>query len=488
MLPEIHEIRLDNGFRAILVERRGLPLVASVTCYSVGSRDERTGETGVSHFLEHMMFKGTGRYAKGEIDALTAKLGGSNNAFTDHDWTAYYFNLASDRWETALEVEADRMVNCLLDPAEFEAEKSVVLEELAMGEDDPWTGLWHATEALAFDVHPYRHPVIGYRQDLERLNVEGMRDYYRRHYGPNRACLVAIGDLDTKKTTKRIQQLFGSLQPAPERAPVLDEPETGAERRGIVRAPGSLTRIGFAAHTCRIGERDDFALDLLSHVLAGGRTSRLHRRLVIDEELATLVSTHNETRLDPGLFWIAVELRPGADAERVEAIVREELAKLCADGVTADELKRARVQVRAAFLFEDETCLDAAQRIGRFAMLARGGYRVLGDALATFDSLDRRELREVAIRIFAPERWTVTWSVPRDTEVQRPRARRRTARKRTKTAAAKRKTEAAVKTVPARKKPTPSKAKAKKKRRIVKRRTPETPPRTEGPKKGDAAS
>ncbi|MEC8252703.1 MAG: pitrilysin family protein, partial [Planctomycetota bacterium] len=146
MLPDVDVVELDNGFRALLVERSSLPVVASVLWYQIGSRDERTGETGLSHFLEHMMFKGTDKFGKGAIDQQTSKMGGSNNAFTDTDSTAYYFSLASDRWETALEIEASRMSDCLLDPAEFESEKRVVLEELAMGEDEPWRPLYQAVE------------------------------------------------------------------------------------------------------------------------------------------------------------------------------------------------------------------------------------------------------------------------------------------------------------------------------------------------------
>ena len=143
MLPKLKELELSNGFRALLVERHTLPIVCSMVWYRVGSRDERSGETGLSHFLEHMMFKGTNTFGKGVIDQLTGKMGGSNNAFTDNDVTSYYFSLASDRWEKALEIEASRMADCLLDEREFSSEKSVVLEELAMGEDDPWSSLYH---------------------------------------------------------------------------------------------------------------------------------------------------------------------------------------------------------------------------------------------------------------------------------------------------------------------------------------------------------
>ncbi|MBZ0152012.1 MAG: insulinase family protein, partial [Planctomycetes bacterium] len=206
MLPDVEVVELDNGFKALLVERGPLPVVASVLWYRVGARDERTAETGVSHFLEHMMFKGTDRFAKGQIDLQTSKMGGSNNAFTDNDSTAYYFSLAADRWETALEIEASRMRSCLLDPAEFASEKNVVLEELAMGEDDPWRPLYQATESMLFQVHPYHHPVIGYREDLERLSARQMRDYYARHYGPNRAFLVVVGAIDRARTAQRIRE------------------------------------------------------------------------------------------------------------------------------------------------------------------------------------------------------------------------------------------------------------------------------------------
>jgi zinc protease len=431
MIPEVHEVQLENGFRALIVERRGLPLVATVLWYRAGSRDERTGETGLAHFLEHMMFKGTDRYAKGEIDLLTAKLGGSNNAFTDHDGTAYHFALASDRWETALEIEANRMTRCSFEPAEFEAERNVVLDELARGEDDPWSVLWQATEALAFQVHPYHHPVIGYQQDLARVTADGMRAFYERHYGPNRAFLVVVGDVDPKRTGKRIAELFGGLRPSPQREPVLAEPPARAARRGVVRAPGALTRIALACRTCRMGERDDFALDLLSHALGSGKSSRLHRRLVLDDELVTHVTTHNEPRLDPGLFWVVAELRQGAEPERVEAIVREEIDRLCEEGVSAAELRRARVQIRSSYLFEEETALDTALKIGRFEALAGAGFRLLDSVMATYDEIDRRELREVAGRYFGADAWTAVWSLPAEAQAWRPSAAPRRSRRKT---------------------------------------------------------
>ena len=412
MLPDVEVVELENGFKALLVERGPLPVVASVLWYRVGSRDERTGETGVSHFLEHMMFKGTEHYAKGQIDLQTSKMGGSNNAFTDTDGTAYYFTLASDRWEQALEIEASRMRDCLLDPHEFANEKNVVLEELAMGEDEPWRPLYQATEALLYQVHPYHHPVIGYREDLERLSAQQMRDYYRRNYGPNRAFLVVVGNIDRARTAQRIRELFGPLPRVDDRTPPLKEPPPLGERRAIMRTPHSVTRLCIGFPTCRVGERDDYALDLLAHDLGNSKNSRLYRRLVREEELVTDVSVMNETRQEPGAMFVLCELRDGSVPAKVEMIVREEVKALVREGVAKKDLQRIRAQIRASFLFQDESVLDLAMKLGRFEAGTPDGYRTLATVLPTYDSLTPGELRDVATRYLDFDKAAVVWALP----------------------------------------------------------------------------
>jgi zinc protease len=412
MLPDVEVVELDNGFKALLVERGPLPVVASVLWYRVGSRDERTGETGVSHFLEHMMFKGTDAYGKGQIDLQTSKMGGSNNAFTDNDGTAYYFTLAADRWEKALEIEASRMRDCLLDPHEFASEKNVVLEELAMGEDDPWRPLYQTTESLLYQVHPYHHPVIGWREDLERLTAHQMRDYYRRHYGPNRAFLVVVGAIDKARTAQRIRELFGPLPRVDERTAPIQEPAQQGERRATLRTPHSVTRVCFGFRTCRMGERDDYALDLLAHDLGNSKNSRLYRRLVLEEELVTEVSVMNETRQDPGSLLVLCELRDGVAPERVERAIREEIRAQQREGVAKKDMERIQAQIRASFLFQDESVLDLAMKLGRFEAGVPTGYRTLLDVLPTYESLTQKELREVARKYFDFDRAAVVWAVP----------------------------------------------------------------------------
>src|SRR6185295_18249938 len=199
---EVRRRVLENGLTVLTREVHTSPIVTSMIWYRVGSRNEELGHTGKSHFLEHMLFKGTDRFKKGEIDLLTLKNGGGNNAFTSHDFTAYYFNFAADRWDIALEIEADRMVNCTFDPEEFEAEKKVVIEELKTGLDSPWGLLLQEQEATAYKIHPYRNPIVGWLQDVERATVGQQQAYYRRFYHPNNATLVIAGDFSTESVLK----------------------------------------------------------------------------------------------------------------------------------------------------------------------------------------------------------------------------------------------------------------------------------------------
>src|SRR5882672_10292169 len=217
---DVRRTLLDNGLVVLTKEVHTSPIVTTMIWYRVGSRNEELGHTGKSHFLEHMLFKGTDRFKKGEIDLRTLKNGGGNNAFTSHDFTAYYFNFASDRWEIALEIEADRMVNCAFEPEEFEAEKKVVIEELKTGLDSPWGLLLQEQEAAAFKVHPYRNPIVGWLQDVERATVEEQQAYYRRYYHPNNAILVIAGDFDTEDVLKKVEAAFGPIPAGPVAAPM----------------------------------------------------------------------------------------------------------------------------------------------------------------------------------------------------------------------------------------------------------------------------
>src|SRR5438552_8501283 len=242
-MEDVRKTVLQNVLVVLTKEVHTSPIVTSMIWYRVGSRNEELGQTGKSHFLEHMLFKGTERFKKGEIDLLTLKNGGGNNAFTSHDFTAYYFNFAADRWHVALDIEADRMVNCTFEPDEFEAEKKVVIEELKTSLDSPWGLLHQEEEATAFKVHPYRNPIVGWLQDVERATAQEQQAYYRRFYHPNNATLVLAGDFDTEQVLVKVERAFGSIPtgPPPPRM-VREEPQQRGERRIVVRWRSNVPR------------------------------------------------------------------------------------------------------------------------------------------------------------------------------------------------------------------------------------------------------
>jgi zinc protease len=411
---EVREHRLKNGLRVILAERHDDPVVATLILYRVGSRNELEDEAGASHFLEHMMFKGSARYDKGEVDLRTAELGGNNNAFTTPDHTAYYFEFTADRWDVALEIEADRMKGLSLDPIEFEAEKMVVLSELAMGEDDPWRNLSQQVSEILFARHPYRRPVIGYSESLARMTPDDMRSYHRRYYNPANATLVIAGDITPKAALAKVRKHFGSIEAgtsfedvAPYRPP-LQEPR--GERRVTTSWDDDSRRLVIGWPTVAVGTAEDDVLDLLSVMLTTGRLSRLHRRLVLDEALAVNVSTSNDTRVDSGAFWLYAECAAGVEPAALERAIDEELERLCIEPVSAAELKRARSVLAASDAYELESALDLAEDLGEFAVDA--DWRLVLNSKERYAAIKSRTVREVAARLLGRERRVVGWSLP----------------------------------------------------------------------------
>ncbi|HEU5239822.1 MAG TPA: pitrilysin family protein, partial [Pyrinomonadaceae bacterium] len=319
-MEDVRRTVLSNGLIVLTKEAHTSPIVTSMIWYRVGSRNEELGHTGKSHFLEHMLFKGTERFKKGEIDLLTLKNGGGNNAFTSHDFTAYYFNFASDRWDIALEIEADRMVNCAFEPEEFEAEKKVVIEELKTGLDSPWGLLLQEQEASAFKVHPYRNPIVGWLQDVERASVEQQQAYYRRYYHPNNAILALVGDFDTDDVLRKVDRAFGSIPAGPAPPPMLlEEPPQRGERRLVVRWRSKVPRLAIAFHAPQIAVGDSYALQVLAVVLAEGKASRLYQRMVEREQSVTFVTAEYGESKDPTLFHIRAEARGEHSIDAVEA-------------------------------------------------------------------------------------------------------------------------------------------------------------------------
>ena len=410
----VREERLKNGMRVLIAERHADPVVSVLLLYRVGARNESEREAGVSHFLEHMMFKGTPRFGKGEVDRITTELGGQNNAFTGYDHTAYWFELASDRWETALDLEADRMHGLLLDPREFDSERAVVLEELSMGEDDPWRVLARRVEQALFPRHPYGRPIIGFEDTLNAMTPQDMRDYYRRFYHPANATLVLCGDVRPRRALAAVRERFGSLDAGPgyEEAdgfrPPLAAPEGPARIEARWADPGR--RLCMAWSTAPVGSDDDYALDLVAAILSSGRLSRLQRRLVLREGLATSLSTSNDTRVEGGVFWLMAECAQGVEPAALERAIDEELARLANEPVTADERKRALGLLDASEAFDAETVTDVAEEIGAFAVDFE--WRAAYDGGVRHREVRAKHIQDAVRRLLSPERRVVGWSLP----------------------------------------------------------------------------
>jgi zinc protease len=402
---------LDNGLVVLTKELHASPIVTSMIWYRVGSRNEELGQTGKSHFLEHMLFKGTNRFKKGEIDLLTLKNGGSNNAFTAQDFTAYYFNFASDRWSIALEIEADRMANCIFDPEEFEAEKKVVIEELKGGLDSPWGLLNQEINAAAYKVHPYRNPIIGWLNDVERATAEEQQAYYHRNYQPNNAILSIAGDFDTDRVLDEVVRRFGAIPAGRPTAPIhISEPEQNGEKRILVRWRSRVPRIAIAYHAPAIAGAGSYALQLLGIILSEGKSSRLYQRLVERDQSVTFVSADYGESKDPTLFHIRAEARGRHSAEEIEASIYDELARINSGGITEAELERAKHQIQAHFVLSRERTADQAMLFGQIETLC--GLNYIDSYIQRISAVTPDEVSAACASVLSGDNRTVGYLVP----------------------------------------------------------------------------
>jgi len=351
---------LANGLTVALVDNPQAPLVTTALCYRAGGRDERPGQGGIAHFLEHMMFKGSSRFGPGEVDRRTQALGGSNNAFTSHDATVYYFNFAADRWPAALEIEADRMAGLTLDPREVESERRVILEEIAMYEDDPWDALTQRVEAAFFGDHPYGRPVLGSREELLATGPEELAAFHGERYRPEGAVLVVAGDLGAGSTggpdgaLDLVRDAFGGLPPGIAARPAAPPVRVPAETVRIERHRGEVARLLVFLPAPRAEAADFPAARVLATVLGAGRSSRLYRTLVDDGQLCSWASAGLSEALDPTSLSVAAEVLPGVEPSQVEEALFEVLADLVRHPPSPEEVERAREVLLADWAFGHE--------------------------------------------------------------------------------------------------------------------------------------
>jgi zinc protease len=410
---DVVEATLDNGLRVLLQEDHRSPVASFQVWYRVGSRDERVGLTGVSHYLEHMMFKGTPTYGPRVYSKLIETVGGHDNAFTGSDATAYHVTVAAEQLDLVLELEADRMRHLLLAPREVDAERKVVMEERrTRTEDDPVGALAELFNAVAFVAHPYRLPTIGFAQDIERLTASDLRAWYDAYYRPNNAIVVAAGDFRATEVLEKIRTRFGAIPRGPDPPRVtVTEPEQRGERRVWLRKEAQLPVVfaGYPAPNHR--SEDAYPLEVLSAVLSGGRTSRLHRRLVYEDRLALEAGgDYARLTLDPDTFTFYVTVLPERSVEEAERALDVEVERLRTELVSDEELQRAKNQLEAAHLFAQDSVFSRAATLARHELL--GSWRLVEAYLAGIRAVTREDVRRVALRHLVAERRTTAILLP----------------------------------------------------------------------------
>lgn len=416
---------LPNGLTVITKELHDKPVVAAIIWYRVGSRNEELGQTGKSHFLEHMLFKGTDRYSKGEIDLITLQNGGANNAFTWLDFTAYYFTFASDRWKAALEIESSRMRNTSFDEQEFQSEKQVVEEELRIGLDGPWEALENEVWATAFRQHPYHWPTVGWLDDLESATAADMKAYYDRWYHPRNATLVIVGDFDTTDALEEVGKLFGAIPAGPD-APLLRivEPTQRGEKRVVVKKETPVERMLIGYHAPAVGDSDAYPMHIAEAILSTGKSSRLYRRLVEKDQSVTIVKASFNDHIDPSLFYVQAELKPGFRLADVEQSVYEEIERLKHETVPETEIEKAKRQIEADLVLSSEEYLQQAILLGQYETIASDervpeearGYRYLDTLLDRIRAVRAEDVARVAEKYFAADNRTVGYLVNDDSK------------------------------------------------------------------------
>src|SRR6266571_6260056 len=349
---------LENGLRVLLQEDHRSPIVSFQMWYRVGSRNEARGATGIAHFLEHMMFKGTPTHGQGQFARLVEQNGGQDNAFTSQDVTSYYVNIAADRIDLVIDLESDRMHNLKLDAKQIASEREVVIEERrTRTEDDPGGFLGEEVSSVAFKAHPYGYPIIGWMEDIKRITPAEIRAFYRTYYIPNNAMVVAVGAFEAPAVLGKIRRSFGRISRGRTPPPVLAvEPPQNGERRVTVRKEAELPIVYLGWHVPNQRSDDAPALEVLSTILSGGRASRLYRDLVYQRQLALEAGgDYSYFSIDPNLFWFWATPMPGQTPETLEAELSKHMERLKAEPVTEEELARAKNQIESAFVFQEDS-------------------------------------------------------------------------------------------------------------------------------------
>lgn len=411
---DTHEFLLSNGLKLIVREDHRAPTVAHMVWYRAGSMDETNGKTGVAHVLEHMMFKGTDKVKAGEFSRLVAAVGGRENAFTSRDYTAYFQQVEKSKLEEVMKLEADRMSNLNFDDAEFLKEIQVVMEERRLRtEDNPSSLLSESLMATAFMSSPYRHPVVGWMNDLQNMTASDARDWYRSWYKPNNATVVIAGDVDPQKILASVEKYYGvvSAKELPVRKPQIEPTQRGI-KQVQVKAPADSAQLTMAWKAPRLepgklDEPDPYALELLTAVLDGYDNARLNRSLVKQEKVVNDVGVgYDMISRGPALFVISATLAKSKTIEQAQSSIRKALNEIKKNGILESELKRIKVRLLSEQIYKRDSIFGQAMEIGGTEM-AGFSWRDIDYMLERMQSITPEQVQAVAKKYLIDDQLTI---------------------------------------------------------------------------------
>jgi len=394
---DVAEYTLKNGLKVLILEDHKAPTATFQIWYRVGSRDENIGKTGLSHLLEHMMFKGTEKHGPKTFSRAIQRAGGTDNAFTSKEYTGYFELLASDRIGLPIELEADRMRNLILAKDAVLSERDVVMEERRLRyEDDPQSMVYEEVIATAFQNHSYRWPVIGWMSDLKDLKPGDLMNHYQTYYAPNNAVIIVVGDVQKADIVSKITAAFGDIPEGPEiQRPKIEEGPQRGEKRLFVKKEAELPFIVSAYKVPDIKHEDGFALDVLGSILSDGKSSRLYQKLVYQQQIALSAwAGYEGLYKDPFLFLTGATAASGKNIEEVEKAINDEIEKIKKAPPSEIEVQKAKNQIEASFIMGQDSIYMQAKMIGTFEMI--GGWRLWERYLEGIRRVSPEDVRHVA--------------------------------------------------------------------------------------------
>lgn len=417
---DVKTTTLKNGMKILVQEDHSIPNVALYIFYRIGSRNERPGTTGLSHFFEHMMFNGAKKYGPGMFDRTMEDAGGSNNAYTNNDLTVYQDWFPRSALELIFDLEADRIRDLSFDPQVIESERGVVASERRTSVDSNNFGiLYEQLNATAFNAHPYQWPVVGWMVDIENWKLEDLRRHFEMGYSPSNATMVVVGDITAEEIFRLAQKYIepiGSHAPPP---PVTTrEPEQLGEKRVTVRKFAQLPILMIGYHTPESANPDYYALQVLETILFAGQSSRMYQRLVDKDQIALFVNGGSGLSLDPSLFRVTTQPKVGVAPEKLEQAIYEEFDRVKTQGVTDQEMEKAKNILLANFYRQVRTISNRANLLGSYEVYI-GDYRKLFTAAEDYSRVTKADLQRVAQKYFTDRNRTVATLIPEKPEQEK---------------------------------------------------------------------